>query len=978
MSSQPQRQRSLSPTHFKQSRHGFQPLNDVPENSTMSRHNDGMMDIPLQTVVSHGSTGLRSNHTPKSPIGQSQQGTFYEKQEQDQDENGHGGRRKLAKVDSKGRKIGTGADGEDDTLTRMGMIYTKILHFSVITRYLIYVLPVAAILAVPLVVGATAAPRAHIGGVRLVWFWTWIEVVWLGLWASKVVAHFLPKVFQALMGVVSAGTRKYSLVLKAVEIPLSLVGWAVVALTTFKPAMQATLDPSKGDRLRGWQDVMIRVLGACLAATIVLLVEKLLIQLISINYHRKQFNVKIKDSKRNVSNLSLLYDASRALFPMYCREFQEEDYIINDSLEFGMGSRTNSGNQKRPGSANPTRLLQNVGRFGDKITSVFGNVAHEITGKKVFNPNSAHSIVVEALEKKRTSEALAKRIWMSLVVEGRNALYADDIAEVLGADRTAEADECFSTLDRDGNGDISLEEMILTVTELGRERKSIATSMHDVDQAINVLDGLLSTVVLIIVVFIFIAFLNTNFVTTLATAGTALLSLSFVFAATTQEVLGSCIFLFVKHPYDVGDRIDLTSGTDKLVVEHISLLFTTFRRVTNGKVVQIPNIVLNGIWIENISRSNAMRETISIFVAFDTTFADISLLKNEMQNFVRDKENARDFMPDVDIDVADICEMNKMELKCEIRHKSNWANGVVAGTRRSKFMCALVLALRKVPIYGPGGGDPALGAVGNPSYSVAVSHEQAEHQKELASRTKEESRMVPTAKTGLTYPTDTHGKAAATATGFNNLAPSAEANGISNLTARNVALDPARDDAYSLRDDAASMGRPSMDRHSMDAGAEDSMQLLHKAPSSASTGRRRAASRVAMAVPSVPFIAEPRPPTGGSDYADVPPARNLTQQPSASALGRSTSLGSPALHGSQRSGEQYAGGATTQQQQIRGNPFANQPMTHFQSTPEYPRQESPPGASTGRRVSGETARPGPGPYAQPPGGPGAYRPYGGT
>ena len=45
-----------------------------------------------------------------------------------------------------------------------------------------------------------------------------------------------------------------------------------------------------------------------------------------------------------------------------------------------------------------------------------------------------------------------------------------------------------------------------------------------------------------------VAFLNTSFTTTLATAGTALLSLSFVFATTTQEVLGSCIFLFVKHP----------------------------------------------------------------------------------------------------------------------------------------------------------------------------------------------------------------------------------------------------------------------------------------------------------------------------------------------------------------------------------------------------------------------------------------------
>ena len=97
---------------------------------------------------------------------------------------------------------------------------------------------------------------------------------------------------------------------------------------------------------------------------------------------------------------------------------------------------------------------------------------------------------------------------------------------------------------------------------------------------------------MIAVVFIFVAFLNQSFVTTLATAGTALLSLSFVFAATTQEVLGSCIFLFVKHPYDVGDRV--TVNKDTYTVKEIRLLSTTFLD-SNACMVQAPNTVLNGV-----------------------------------------------------------------------------------------------------------------------------------------------------------------------------------------------------------------------------------------------------------------------------------------------------------------------------------------------------------------------------------------------
>lgn len=86
----------------------------------------------------------------------------------------------------------------------------------------------------------------------------------------------------------------------------------------------------------------------------------------------------------------------------------------------------------------------------------------------------------------------------------------------------------------------------MVVNEISKERKSLARSMRDVDSAIQKLDDVLVVVVFIIAVLIFIAFLNTDFATTLATAGTALLSLSFVFSVTCQEILASILFLFYK------------------------------------------------------------------------------------------------------------------------------------------------------------------------------------------------------------------------------------------------------------------------------------------------------------------------------------------------------------------------------------------------------------------------------------------------
>ena len=143
--------------------------------------------------------------------------------------------------------------------------------------------------------------------------------------------------------------------------------------------------------------------------------------------------------------------------------------------------------------------------------------------------------------------------------------------------------------------------------------------------------------------------------------------MSFVFATTAQEVLGSCIFLFVKHPYDVGDRVDIAD--EQLVVERISLLFTVFQRIKTHKTTQVPNIVLNTVWIDNVTRSKAMREQLLMYISFDTTLEDVQLLKNEMQQFVLHKDNSRDFQPDIDVEVTGIASMDKMELKVEIKHK---------------------------------------------------------------------------------------------------------------------------------------------------------------------------------------------------------------------------------------------------------------------------------------------------------------------
>ncbi|KAL2167949.1 hypothetical protein VTG60DRAFT_588 [Thermothelomyces hinnuleus] len=700
-------------------RRGFLPISG--ESSTSD-----VQDIPLRPIKSNASsTGTRKANTE----GMEEKHALFDKAV-----GGPAGRRRLRNDLHRGD---TGESSEEASLNAMGRLYHKIVGFSVVTRYLVYVAPVALLLAVPIIVLPLTGDKDRVGlgdqkRHSLFLLFVWIEVSWLALWTGKLAAHVLPYVFMFFCGVVSSGTRKYATVLRALEIPLSLFFWGLASWLSFKFMFEGTS--------REWSKVIVRILLSLFLSSAVLLGEKFLVQLISISYHQRSFANRIQDSKREIYLLGLMYEASRTLFPMYCPEFAEEDYIIADSIE-AMLTRGKRG--KQGVAVAPMKLVGDVTRLGDKITSVFGNIASEITGKQVFNPNSAHSVVVEALEKVRSSEAMARRIWMSFVVEGQDALSRDDIIEVMGPAHREEAEECFDAIDADQNGDISLDEMIRKVVAIGKERKAIAHSMKDISQALAVFDKVLLFVVLIIVIIIFLAVFQSTFIATLTTAGTTLLSLSFVFATTTQEFLGSCIFLFVKHPYDVGDRVDITGPEkEQLIVEKISLLYTVFTRIDKMQVVQVPNIVLNNAWVENVTRSKAMKETIEVNVSFDTSFEDIELLRLELERFVRAPENNRDFQPDISIGVGGVGDCDKLTLTVAIKHKSNWHNDAVRATRRSKFMCALTLALKRVPIYGPGGGGDALGGPSNPSYSVAVTDEFAAQARAKSEQEKAAKRLA--------------------------------------------------------------------------------------------------------------------------------------------------------------------------------------------------------------------------------------------
>lgn len=220
------------------STHRFEQIPDLPPqpHDGMTNPNDVTIEIPLTDGPSRSQNSARKWGSGPEAVEQPSSSDG----EKAAMANGPGRRRRIDSDinDSTGKPSDSPEDGK---VNRLGRIYQAIYNFSIITRYMIYVIPIGALLAIPIIVGATVAQDAYIGGVHLYWFFTWVEVVWVSLWGCKIFAKFIPYVFQTLCGFVSSGTRKYALILRALETPITIVIWCVISLVTFLPVCATVL-----------------------------------------------------------------------------------------------------------------------------------------------------------------------------------------------------------------------------------------------------------------------------------------------------------------------------------------------------------------------------------------------------------------------------------------------------------------------------------------------------------------------------------------------------------------------------------------------------------------------------------------------------------------------------------------------------------------------------------------------------------------
>nr|POF27176.1 mechanosensitive ion channel protein 10 [Quercus suber] len=219
------------------------------------------------------------------------------------------------------------------------------------------------------------------------------------------------------------------------------------------------------------------------------------------------------------------------------------------------------------------------------------------------------------------------------------------------------------------------------------ERKALAHSLNDTKTAVQQLHKLASAIVTVIITVVSLLVMGLATTKVIFVVTSQLLLVGFMFQNMCKTMFESIIFVFVMHPFDVGDRC-VVDGI-QMIVEEMNILTTVFLRYDNEKIYY-PNSVLLTKPISNFRRSPDMADVIDFTIDVSTHIDDINALKKAIQVYLESKP--KHWSPKHAVIVREIENVDKMKMALCVQHTMNHQNYGEKNSRRSD----LVLELKKI------------------------------------------------------------------------------------------------------------------------------------------------------------------------------------------------------------------------------------------------------------------------------------------
>ncbi|KAF8673852.1 hypothetical protein AX14_005320 [Amanita brunnescens Koide BX004] len=523
-----------------------------------------------------------------------------------------------------------------------------------------------------------------------IYVWSlWLAVIWAASCGTYFFVDAIPSIVTAAANVIGGQAERLKSQLKlivAVSGWLKLVldvSWAWIALSIITAAYQ----PS------GYYWVVIdRVMQALFSASVLLLVEKLFLHFVAINFHRRALAERISENKLALKVLDQLSNAPAPKATFYGRKGhrRHESAVEADNVRVYNQRTTDSVpplNEKEEfevsnhRSKMPHRSRAIASVIVDQVGEAIGQVT--LKNSKFYKGGGLYS-----------ARKLSRRLFLVLsdVNPPRSRLHVEDFYAYFHT--TEEAHQAFALFDKDDNGDISRNEMREAVQRIYRERKALTAGLKDVGSIVAKLDAVLLSVVLATVIFICLLIFNrSDSLASLVPLATVILGFSFIFGNSAAALFGSLIFIFSTHVFDVGDLVMIDE--QPLFVREFGLFSTTFRRVDGVEVVAPNSLLASQKLVHNLRRSKSMWESTTITVSYDTPMDVIEAVKVKVNNYIT--TNSREWSGcSVNIDKMEY--QNAIHIIVAVEHRPNWQDWGGRWERRNAFMRNLKMMLEDLDV----------------------------------------------------------------------------------------------------------------------------------------------------------------------------------------------------------------------------------------------------------------------------------------
>ncbi|KAF5449034.1 hypothetical protein F2P56_029522 [Juglans regia] len=289
------------------------------------------------------------------------------------------------------------------------------------------------------------------------------------------------------------------------------------------------------------------------------------------------------------------------------------------------------------------------------------------------------------------AKAAAKQIFQNVARHGAKYIGLEDLMRFLREDEALKTMSLFEGASETRR--ISKSSLKNWVVNAFRERRALALTLNDTKTAVNKLHRVVNILVGIVMLVISLLILGIATTKFLVFVSSQLLLVAFIFGNTCKTIFEAIIFLFVIHPFDVGDRCEIEGV--QMVVEEMNILTTVFLRYDNTKIVY-PNSVLSTKPINNFYRSPDMGDAVEFCLHISTPADTIAIMKQRIISYIENKKEH--WYPAPMFIFKDVEGLNRLKIAVWLTHTMNHQDMGEKWARRSLLVEEMVKVFRELDI----------------------------------------------------------------------------------------------------------------------------------------------------------------------------------------------------------------------------------------------------------------------------------------